>query len=229
MPKAKSPPRMLTREQERLVERWMPLARSMVAKCEGGDKAEQLSKAMWGLKKAAQAFDPQRRYTFQALATRAIATGLIDCHRAQKRHAGNVELEEHHMGQAPEDELLPPAKAWTPPPDPQERRIRAPGLSSRSIRRRAKEQGWARPRGRGRALDGQALLRVLQPNPRISTAQLARALGLHRRTLSRGKNGQLLARMRELARVRIFDHDETRNRTAAQGEGPRAASAPRWR
>lgn len=225
MPKTAAPaPQLLTREQEQLVKKWIPLARGIVNKQVGGDKAEQLSRALWALAKAARSFDPSRKITFQALATCAIKRALIDCHRAAARHAGAVELKDHHIGNAG------PAPKWTPPPDPKERRIRAPGLSSRSIRRRAAEQGWSRPRGRGRILDGEALLRILTPNPKIPTTQLARALGVSRFLFYRcAENGQLLARMRELATVRIFGHGATPDRTATGSQSPSSAPAPIWR
>ncbi len=230
MPKAKSSPPMLTKAQDALVAKWMPLARKLVAKCETGDKADQLSYAMWGLAKFARRFDPTKGYSEMALASRAIGTGLIDCHRAAKRHAGNVELQDHHLGAMAQGELLPPPPKWTPPPDPnQRRRTREPGQSERTRQRMAKRAGNAARPGRGRALDGPALLMILTANRNISTAELARSLGVHRNTLTnRPQNRQLLARCRQHAAARIFDHAKVSSRAPRPGQAPRAAAPPRW-
>lgn len=188
----------LTKEQSALAGRWIPLARKIVAKhaTSATEFTEMFSAAQWALCKAARSYDAAKGYTFQALATRAITNACIDEHRRRK-HC-HVELKEHHVGS------LEPAKPWTPPSAPEERRIRPPGMSARSIRRRAKEQGWERPRGRPPALDTQALARALACGKYQSVRELAAALGLHRRTLSRGKNGQLLRRLSSALGVRIF-------------------------
>lgn len=220
--------RMLTRDQEKLVEKWMPLARGVVAKQVGGDKAEQWSRALWALTKFARLYDPAKGYSEQALATRALSSAMIDCHRAAARHAGTVELKDHHLSDT-EPALSPPPPEWTPPEDEPERKIRAPGMSPRSIQTRAKEQGWNRPQGRPRVLDAQSLLRLLNSNPRIKTAALARSLGV-RRTIFYNcpENRRLLARCRELARVRIFCHGTQPDRATQAGHGQSKGTAPRW-
>lgn len=222
-------PRLLTPAQELLVAKWMPLARKLVAKCEGAtDPDELLSKAMWGLCKFARLYDPSRGYSEQALATRAIGTGLLDAHRSAKRHLANVELEDHHLGQAPEQELLPPARAWISPPDPVERRVRAAGMSERSLQTRAREQGYGRPQGRPQALDGQSLLRILDSDPRIKTAELARRLGLSDRMFRAEQNRKLLARCREMARRAYIGHVQATDRTPGQGKSPSIGAAQSW-
>lgn len=224
----KTPP-LLTPAQEKLVKKWIPLAYGIVAKQVGGDRAEQLSRALWGLAKFARRYDPARGYSEQALATRAVRTAMIDCHRAAARHLNNVELQDHHLGAMAQGEQLEPPPKWTPPPDAAESRVRAPGLSRRSIQRRAKEQGWARPRGGQPRLDGQSLLRILDKHPRLSTTALARSLGVHRNIFHRcSANRQLLARCRELAKVRIFGHVETRDRASTPHKGPGTSAAQSW-
>lgn len=225
-------PRLLTPVQELLVKKWMPLAYGIVNKQVGGDKAEQLSRALWALTKFARLYDASKGYSEQALATRAIGSAMIDCHRAAARHLGNVELKDHHLSDT-EQPLAPPPPKWEPPADEPDRKVRAAGQSARSLHARAKEQGWARRQGRPRALDGQSLLRILDTDPHISTTALALSLGVHRNLFHRcSENRKLLARCRELACVRIFGHGGTRkagDRATSAGQTARPAAAQVWR
>lgn len=218
----------LTKPQQELAARWLPLARKVAAK-HGVD----LGVTLEGLCKAARGYKPESGWTFQALATRVLTNAAIDELR-KKRHVELLPFEESlhspaqgHANILGEAEGLPePVRPWTPPPDPVKRKPRRVGTSARSVRRRAAAAGQARPAGRPAVLDPCALYRVLVARPGITNRALAEALGLHRNTLRGGtKNGHLLCRLRVLARVRIFGNGKTPDRAPPAGAGPSTPAA----
>lgn len=218
----------LTEQQQALAARWVPLARKVAA-----HHGVDLGVTLEAVCRAARGYDTSRGWTMQAWATRILTNACIDELR-KKRHIELLPFDESlHSAAAgctdimgERDSLPEPVRPWTPPPDVPERKLRPPGTSARSVRRRAAAAGQARPIGRPAVLDPRALYRVLVARPGIANRALAEALGLHRNTLRRGtKNGQLLRRLRVLARVRIFGNGKTPDRAPPAGAGPSTPAA----
>ena len=205
----------LTKDQAALAAQWLRLARKITAK-HGLDE----DVAYEAVCRAARGFDPAKGWTMQAWATAIINNACIDEHR--KKKAVLVPLEDYHVGGHA------PAPAWTPPADVPERPVRAAGMSARSLRRRAKEQGWSRPRGRPQVLDRHALAQALASHKGRPLSEVARDLGVGLRTLyDCAGNGQKLSRLRGGHIARTFGGAST-NRPAPASADPGPRDAPRW-
>jgi len=182
----KRPP--LTKEQAAWAVQYLPLARSLARK----HKIEDQTVFYEVICKAARSYDLTKKISFQALLTRSCANAAIDIWRkGPDRLIVGVKPELLDVA-----EIAAPVNDWTPPPDVPEKRIRAPGMSVRSIQRRAKEQGWAAKPGRPRVLDDATVLKLLLAGKSQADAQ--RALGVSRDTIRRIclKNRQTLKQMR---------------------------------
>jgi len=167
----KKPP--LTKEQAAWAVQYLPLARSLARK----HKFEDQTVFYEVICKAARSYDLSKKISFQALLTRSCANAAIDIWRK-----GPDRLV---VGVKPElldiSEIAAPVSDWTPPLDVSERKIRAPGMGKRSLQMRAKEQGYARPRGRPRVLDDATVLKLLFAGR--TSAEAMRALGVSRETI----------------------------------------------
>ena len=164
----------LTPAQQKWAAQYLPLARGLAKKY----KFDDVTVFYEAICKAARGYDESKGYTFRALLTRACHNAAIDMWR--KKAVPLV------VGCKPEQlevsEVQPIVNtSWTPPPDVPERKIRAPGMSVRSIQRRAKEQGWAARPGRPRVLDDATVLKLLLAGKSQADAQ--RALGVCVRTV----------------------------------------------
>ena len=164
----------LTPAQQKWAAQYLPLARSLAKKY----KFDDVTVFYEAICKAARGYDESKGYTFRALLTRACHNAAIDMWRKK--------ADPLVVGCKPEQlevsEVQPIVNtSWTPPPDAPERKIRAPGMSVRSIQRRAKEQGWAAKPGRPRVLDDATVLKLLLAGKSQADAQ--RALGVCVRTV----------------------------------------------
>ena len=169
----KKPP--LTKEQAAWAVQYLPLARSLARK----HKFEDQTVFYEVICKAARSYDLSKKISFQALLTRSCANAAIDIWRkGPDRLVVGVKPELLDVA-----EIAVPVNDWTPPPDEPERKIRAPGMGKRSLQMRAKEQGYARPRGRPRVLDDATVLKLLLVGR--TSAEVMRALGVSRETIRR--------------------------------------------
>jgi DNA-directed RNA polymerase specialized sigma24 family protein len=164
----------LTPAQQKWAAQYLPLARSLAKKY----KFDDVTVFYEAICKAARGYDESKGYTFRALLTRACHNAAIDMWRKK--------ADPLVVGCKPEQlevsEVQPIVNtSWMPPPDVPERKIRAPGMSVRSIQRRAKEQGWAAKPGRPRVLDDATVLKLLLAGKSQADAQ--RALGVCVRTV----------------------------------------------
>ena len=164
----------LTPAQQKWAAQYLPLARSLAKKY----KFDDVTVFYEAICKAARGYDESKGYTFRALLTRACHNAAIDMWRKK--------ADPLVVGCKPEQlevsEVQPIVNiSWTPPPDVPEPKIRAPGMSVRSIQRRAKEQGWAARPGRPRVLDDATVLKLLLAGK--SQADARRALGVCRETI----------------------------------------------
>jgi DNA-directed RNA polymerase specialized sigma24 family protein len=164
----------LTPAQQKWAAQYLPLARGLAKKY----KFDDVTVFYEAICKAARGYDESKGYTFRALLTRACRNAAIDMWRKK--------ADPLVVGCKPEQlevsEVQPIVNtSWTPPPDVPERKIRAPGMSVRSIQRRAKEQGWAAKPGRPRVLDDATVLKLLLAGKSQADAQ--RALGVCVRTV----------------------------------------------
>ena len=184
----------LTKEQAAWAVQYLPLARSLARKHKFDDQTVFYEVIC----KAARSYDLTKKISFQALLTRSCANAAIDIWRkGPDRLVVGVKPELLDVA-----EIAVPVNDWTPPPDVPARKIRAPGMSVRSIQRRAKEQGWAAKPGRPRVLDDATVLKLLLAGK--SQADACRALGVCRETIRSRclKNRQTIKALRS-SRKRI--------------------------
>jgi DNA-directed RNA polymerase specialized sigma24 family protein len=163
----------LTKEQAAWAVQYLPLARSLARKHKFDDQTVFYEVIC----KAARSYDLSKKISFQALLTRSCANAAIDIWRkGPDRLVVGVKPELLDVAK-----IAVPVNDWTPPEELPERKIRAPGMGKRSLQMRAKEQGYARPRGRPRVLDDATVLKLLLVGR--TSAEVMRALGVSRETI----------------------------------------------